>query len=132
MPSNRWNLIVYRAWAPLYDRLLERIFRPGREAAAHALALRSGERVLLVGVGTGLDLLLLPPGVTGLGVDLSPAMLVHARRRAPTAIDLRCGDAAELDVATGSFDAAVLNLVLSVSFEIAIYTGYFGGKGILP
>ena len=41
MPSNRWNLIVYRAWAPLYDRLLERLFRPGREPAAHALALRS-------------------------------------------------------------------------------------------
>ena len=114
MPSNRWNLIVYRAWAPLYDGLLERLFRPGREAAAQALALRSGERVLLVGVGTGLDLPLLPPGVTGLGVDLSPSLLAHARRRAPATVDLHCGDAAVLDVATASFDAAILNLVLSV------------------
>lgn len=114
MPSNRWNLVVYRAWAPLYDRMLERIFRPGREAAAQALALRPGERVLLVGVGTGLDLPLLPPGVTGLGVDLSPSMLAHARRRVPPTVELRCGDAAELDVPTSSFDAAILNLVLSV------------------
>jgi len=114
VPSNRWNLIVYRAWAPVYDRLLERLFRPGRKAATRALALRSGERVLLVGVGTGLDLPLLPSGVTGLGVDLSPSMLAHARRRVPPTVELRCGDAAELDVPTGSFDAAILNLVLSV------------------
>lgn len=70
--------------------------------------------MLLVGVGTGLDLPLLPPGVSGLGVDLSPSMLAHARRRAPATIDLHRGDAAALDVATASFDAAVLNLVLSV------------------
>jgi phosphatidylethanolamine/phosphatidyl-N-methylethanolamine N-methyltransferase len=78
------------------------------------LALQPGERVLLVGVGTGLDLPLLPPGVTGLGVDLSPSMLMQARRRVPPTVELRCGDAAELDVPTGSFDAAILNLVLSV------------------
>ena len=70
--------------------------------------------MLLVGVGTGLDLALLPPGVTGLGVDLSPSMLMHARRRVPDTVELRCGDAAKLEVPTGSFDAAVLNLVLSV------------------
>lgn len=114
MPSNRWNLVVYRAWSPLYDRVLERVFRPGREAAARALDLRPGERVMLVGVGTGLDLPYLPFGVTGLGVDLSPSMLAHARRRVPPRVELRCRDAAELDVPTGSFDAAILNLVLSV------------------
>jgi hypothetical protein len=42
VPSNTWNRIVYRAWAPLYDRLLARFFLPGREAAARALALRAG------------------------------------------------------------------------------------------
>lgn len=114
MPTNRWNLIVYRAWAPVYDRLLERTFRPGRARAAQILALRPGERVLLVGVGTGLDLPLLPPGVTGLGVDLCPSMLAHARRRAFPDVELRRGDAARLDVPTGSLDAAILNLVLSV------------------
>jgi phosphatidylethanolamine/phosphatidyl-N-methylethanolamine N-methyltransferase len=114
VPSNRWNLIVYRAWAPVYDRLLERTFRPGRARAAQILALQPGERVLLVGVGTGLDLPLLPPGVTGLGVDLSPSMLAHARRRASRNVELRRGDSSKLDVPTGSFDAAILNLVLSV------------------
>ncbi len=117
MPSNTWNRIVYRAWAPLYDRLLARFFRPGREAAARALALRAGERVLLVGVGTGEDLPLLPAGVEAVGVDLSPSMLQRARRLAstlPAAVELRQGDAANLDLAPASFDAVILNLVLSV------------------
>jgi ubiquinone/menaquinone biosynthesis C-methylase UbiE len=117
VPSNTWNRIVYRAWAPLYDRLLARFFRPGREAAARALALRTGERVLLVGVGTGEDLPLLPAGVEAVGVDLSPSMLQRARRLAstlPAAVELREGDAANLDLAPASFDAVILNLVLSV------------------
>ena len=117
MPSNAWNRVVYRAWAPVYDRLLGRVFRPGRAAAARLLALRAGERVLLVGVGTGQDLPFLPAGVLALGVDLSRPMLERARRRLPTVpaqVDLRQGDAAILDVATGSFDAAILSLVLSV------------------
>jgi len=117
MPSNRWNLIAYRAWAPVYDRLLERFFRPGREAAARALGVQPGERVLLVGVGTGLDLPFLPRGVEALGVDLSAPMLDRAHRRACEAaadVDLRVADAASLGVPTGYFDAAVLNLILSV------------------
>jgi phosphatidylethanolamine/phosphatidyl-N-methylethanolamine N-methyltransferase len=117
VPSNRWNLVVYRAWAPVYDRLLQRFFAPGRAAAARALELRPGERVLLVGVGTGEDLPLLPAGVTAIGIDLSEPMLQRARRRLPetaASVALRQGDAAALDLPTASFDAVILNLVLSV------------------
>lgn len=117
MPSNRWNLIIYRVWAPIYDRALEGVFRPGRAAAARALALQPGERVILVGVGTGQDLPLLPAGVTAVGIDLSEPMLARARRRALTAqstLTLRQGDAADLPGQTGGYDAAVLTLVLSV------------------
>jgi len=81
------------------------------------LAPRAGERILLVGVGTGADLPLLPEGVRAVGVDLSPAMLARARARLPLAgreIVLEEGDAQALPHQSGSFDAAVLNLVLSV------------------
>jgi phosphatidylethanolamine/phosphatidyl-N-methylethanolamine N-methyltransferase len=117
MPSSRWNLIVYRAWAPVYDRLLRRFFAPGRATAAQVLGLRPGERVLLVGVGTGEDLPLLPPDISAVGVDLSEPMLKRAERQLPgaaAAVELRQGDAAALDLETASFDAAILNLVLSV------------------
>lgn len=109
--------MIYRAWAPVYDRLLQRFFAPGRAAAVQTLDPRPGERVLLVGVGTGEDLPLLPAGVTAVGIDLSEPMLERARKRLPhtaATVDLRLGDAAALDLATASFDAVILNLVLSV------------------
>jgi hypothetical protein len=72
--------MVYLAWAPVYDRVLQRFFAPGRTTAVRILDLRPGERVLLVGVGTGQDLPLLPAGVSAVGVDLSEHMLRRAAR----------------------------------------------------
>jgi ubiquinone/menaquinone biosynthesis C-methylase UbiE len=115
--TNERNRFVYRLWAPVYDSVLSRFFRPGRIRAMELLAPRAGERVLLVGVGTGADLPLLPEGVQAVGVDLSPAMLSRARARLPLAgreIVLEEGDAQALPHQNGSFDAAVLNLILSV------------------
>lgn len=117
VPSNEWNLLAYRAWAPVYDLLFQRLARPGRVAAARALAVRPGETVLVVGVGTGQDLDLLPAGARVVGVDLSQPMLARAdaRARARTGeVGLLVGDAGHMPVATGMFDAAILGLVLSV------------------
>jgi phosphatidylethanolamine/phosphatidyl-N-methylethanolamine N-methyltransferase len=115
--TNRSNRFVYRLWAPVYDALLARLFREGRRRAMAVAALRPAERVLLVGVGTGADLALLPPGVFALGVDLSEAMLRRARARLPLAgreVVLQVGDAQALPVQGGTFDVALLNLILSV------------------
>lgn len=115
--SNRHNLAIYKIWAPFYDHALERFFAPGRRRAFELLSLRPGERVLLLGVGTGSDLPLLPEGVEAVGIDLSPHMLARARAKLPLAgrdIELLQGDAQELLVAPGTFDAVVLNLILSV------------------
>ncbi|WP_307849605.1 class I SAM-dependent methyltransferase [Qaidamihabitans albus] len=66
--------------------------------------------VLEVAVGTGLNLPLYPDDVRVTGVDLSPAMLEHARRRAGEtgrAADLHEGDAQRLDFPDDSFDTVV-------------------------
>lgn len=115
--NNRWNQFVYRLWAPVYDAVLERLFRQGRRSAMERLGLRAGERVCLVGVGTGADLLYLPKGVNGIGVDLSEAMLARAEKKLPIAgcdIQLRIGDAQALPLDHAGFDAVILNLILSV------------------
>ena len=115
--TNRWNRFIYRLWAPVYDRVLGRFFLPGRKRAMTILALKPGERVLLVGVGTGADLELLPEGVTAVGTDLSPEMLRHCRSRLPLPgreVTLIQGDAQQLQVDEAAFDAAVFNLILSV------------------
>jgi ubiquinone/menaquinone biosynthesis C-methylase UbiE len=109
--------VVYLAWAPVYDWVLLRFFAHGRATAIRILALRPGERVLLVGVGTGQDLPLLPAGVSAVGVDLSKPMLRRAERRltdSAARVELRLADAAALEMPSSSFDAVVLNLVLSV------------------
>ena len=115
--NNRWNRFVYGLWAPVYDAALEWLFSPGRKRAMDLVGLRAGERVCLVGIGTGTDLFFLPEGVDGVGVDLSEAMLAQAERKLPIAgckIELRVGDAQALPLDDGVFDAVVLNLILSV------------------
>jgi phosphatidylethanolamine/phosphatidyl-N-methylethanolamine N-methyltransferase len=116
--TNAWNKFIYRLWSPVYDPLFDRFFvRGARRRSIGVLNLQRGERVLIPGVGTGVDLPLLPEGVTGLGIDLSTHMLAQARRKLPLPgreIELREGDAQLLAVDTGSFDAAILHLVLSV------------------
>jgi phosphatidylethanolamine/phosphatidyl-N-methylethanolamine N-methyltransferase len=115
--TNRRNRITYRLWAPVYDALLARFFRPGRVRAMRLLEARAGQRLLLVGVGTGADLPLLPAGVQAVGIDLSAAMLARAKARLPLPdreISLVEADAQTLRYETAAFDAVVLNLILSV------------------
>ena len=51
---------AYRRYAPVYDALFGPVLQPGRKAVIDALGCRAGERVLEVGVGTGLSLPLYP------------------------------------------------------------------------
>lgn len=115
--TNRWNQFIYRLWAPIYDSTVNHFFMPGRKRAMELLDLKRGEKVLLVGVGTGADLPLLPSGVDATGIDLSPEMLAKARLklgRCPASVKLIQGDAQALLMDEAPFDAVILNLILSV------------------
>jgi ubiquinone/menaquinone biosynthesis C-methylase UbiE len=115
--TNRWNQFIYRLWAPIYDSTVDRMFLPGRKRALNLLELHPGEQVLIVGIGTGADLPLLPPGVKVTGIDLSLEMLGKCRlklSRCPAPFKLIEGDAQTLLVEPASFDAVILNLILSV------------------
>lgn len=115
--TNAGNRFVYRLWSPVYDRAMGRVFDAGRRRALALLDLQPGEHVILVGVGTGVDLPLLPEGVSALGVDLSPAMLARATARLPLPgreVVLQQGDAQSLAAEDRTFDAAILSLILCV------------------
>ncbi len=73
--------VAYRRYARVYDALFGPIFQPGREHVVQALNCRPGERVLEVGVGTGLSLPLYPRDTRVTGIDLSDDMLGKARSR---------------------------------------------------
>lgn len=70
----------------------------------------------LPGVGTGLDLQLLPPVACVVGVDLTPEMLERARRAGGVNVpSLLLGDAQRMPIADAACDAVVLHLILSVA-----------------
>lgn len=107
-----WNRTRYTFWAPLYDFVAR--FGRQRRRSISLLALQPGERVLLVGAGTGADLPLLPMGVEVLATDLTPAMPERARPRMRPGIELRVMNGQALDLPDASFDAVILHLIVAV------------------
>ncbi|QYC42460.1 Demethylmenaquinone methyltransferase [Nonomuraea coxensis DSM 45129] len=95
-------------------------FGGGRRAAftrvAAAARPRPGDRVLDVGCGTGYLTRVLAPvvGPDGhvTGLDPSPAMVDHARRRAPRNCDYVEGVGQDLPFPDGSFDVVVSSLAV--------------------
>lgn len=110
--SNAWNQLRYSVWAPAYDLVGRRFDRYRRESLAR-LDLRAGQRLLLVGAGTGDDLPYVPAGVRTFATDLTPAMLSRARGKSVEA-RLAVMDGHRLAVKPEAFDAAVLHLILAV------------------
>lgn len=114
--TNRWNRARYTLYAPFYDLMVRRLGR-GRRRAVELLDVQPGERVLIDGCGTGLDLELLPRDCVVTAIDLTPAMVEKTRARAAAlgmSIDARVMDAARLDFADGTFDCVLLHLILAV------------------
>lgn len=113
--ATRWNRLRYGLYAPVYDRVAR--FGAQRRRAVELLDPRPGERLLIVGAGTGADLPYLPPDVEVVALDITPAMVRRAAARAKALdreIELHVMDAQALDLASGSFDAAVLHLIVAV------------------
>jgi phosphatidylethanolamine/phosphatidyl-N-methylethanolamine N-methyltransferase len=115
LDTNRWNRLRYTLWAPLYDRAVR--FGRQRRRSVGLLELRPGERVLIVGAGTGADLPFIPEGVDVVAGDITPAMVARIRRRAA-----RLGREVRAEVMDGQalpfpdavFDAVVMHLIVAV------------------
>lgn len=113
--TNAWNRVRYTLLAPVYDAVAG--FRAQRRRSLELLGLRPGERVLVVGCGTGLDLEWIPAGVETVAGDLTPAMVERTRARAARLgkpVVARVMDAQDLGLPDASFDAVVLHLILAV------------------
>jgi len=114
--TDLWHRIAYTNGAPVYN-ILTRGFRKRRRRSIELAAIRPGERVLIVGAGTGLDLDFIPRGAEITAVDITPAMLLRLRRRARglgLAVDARVMDGRAMAFPDGAFDVVILHLILSV------------------
>lgn len=113
-----WNRLRYTFWARFYDRLVAPVgFEDLRRRSIEHLRLGPGDRVLIVGAGTGLDLPHFPPAIAITATDVTPAMLNRLERRAAElglTVAARVLDARRLPFADEAFDAVVMHLVLAV------------------
>lgn len=107
--------LSYSLIAPLYDRAVERPLLKARTRSLRGLPVDMPGNVLVSGVGTGLDLPLLPALHRYTALDFNAAMLVRALPRgANLDIDWVLGDSMALPFADAHFDHAVLHLILAV------------------
>lgn len=101
---------AYDAWLGHYERWM------GLQEIRRRLLAEASGATLELGVGTGINLPLYPPGVELTAIDLSPRMLQVARDRASRLgmhVAFGVDDASRLPYADESFDTAVATLVLS-------------------
>ena len=107
--------LSYTLLAPFYDLFAGTAFAGARRASLAALPGNNHDRVLVNGVGSGLDLPFLPPANSYVGLDLTRAMLARSLRRAAglefSAVQ---GDSLALPFRSASFDHAILHLILAV------------------
>lgn len=116
-----WNRLRYTFWAPFYDWIVGAVgFSESRRRSIERLRLEAGDRVLLVGAGTGLDLDYLPRAASITALDVTPAMLDRLERRSARTgrtVSARIMDARQLSFADAEFDAVVMHLILAVMPE---------------
>ncbi len=110
---------AYRRWAGVYDRVFGSVSAVGRRRAVQAVNETPGERLVEMGVGTGLALPHYSRRKRVTGIDLSSDMLALARARVDRenlahVERLEIGDAENTGLDPASFDVAVAMFVASV------------------
>jgi phosphatidylethanolamine/phosphatidyl-N-methylethanolamine N-methyltransferase len=109
---------VYDKLAKVYDLIFGPTLHPGRLQAIQRMNIQPGERVLEVGVGTGINLSLYPKLCSVTGIDFSGSMLEKARERTAKKsirnVRLLQMDAADLKFADDSFDIVYAPYLISV------------------
>jgi phosphatidylethanolamine/phosphatidyl-N-methylethanolamine N-methyltransferase len=109
---------VYEKLASVYDLAFGPTLQPGRKRALERMNIQPGERVLEVGVGTGINLSLYPKPCAVTGIDFSSSMLEKARERifreGLRNLRLLQMDAADLKFADDSFDIVYAPYLISV------------------
>jgi phosphatidylethanolamine/phosphatidyl-N-methylethanolamine N-methyltransferase len=112
-------IAAYRRYAPMYDKLFGAVLEPGRRAMAEAVSMAGPQRILEVGVGTGLTLHRYPASCRTTGIDICEDMLAIAVRRAACLrhrdIRLEAMDAEAMRFDDGAFDCVTVPYVLSVT-----------------
>ena len=109
---------VYEKLASVYDVLFGPTLHASRVEAIKRIGIHSGDRVLEVGVGTGINAPLYPRDCWVTGIDISASMLEKAQERVTRQrthhVHLLQMDAAALDFPDNSFDIVYASYLINV------------------
>lgn len=109
---------VYEKLSHVYDFIFGPTLHPGRVQAIQRMSIQPGDRMLEVGVGTGINAALYPRDCFVTGIDLSDPMLERARerilRKGIRNVRVLAMDAAGMKFADGSFDIVYAPYLISV------------------
>jgi len=112
---------LYDLWSRFYDATFGALVHSRHLRAMDELRLSPGDRVLDLGVGTGMTLPRYPHDVRVVGMDLSAGMLNKARHKCAQDglehVQLIQGDAMHPPFADGSFDHVLIAHTVSVVSE---------------
>ena len=109
---------IYAGYSNIYDALFKRFFYPRIKHAITYMDIKPGDRVLDVGVGTGLSLSEFPHNCKVVGIDLSTAMLRKAKDKIGSQrlnhIKVMSMDAMRMSFKDDSFDKVFISHVVTV------------------
>lgn len=109
---------IYHSYSNVYDFLFKSFFHPRQKRALSEVTFKPGERILDVGVGTGLSLPLYPRDCHVTGIDLSASMLKQAQKKVEKLglenVSLHEMDACNLKFDDDTFDYVVATHIISV------------------
>ena len=116
MNATIWNKIRYTMYLPFYD-LIAKSFDSLRKKSIGKLDIKDGEKVLIVGAGTGLDLKYFPSGARITATDITPGMISRLDQKAhELGLDVKSMvmDGHALEFEDGNFDHVLLHLIIAV------------------
>ena len=108
------TLKTYRLFSGSYDFVFGPIFHPGRKQAVRLANDRPGQRILEVGVGTGLSLPHFRADAEVIGIDVSAEMLAKARHRVERRQLRQVKELLEMDAENTSFETSSFDAVLAL------------------
>jgi phosphatidylethanolamine/phosphatidyl-N-methylethanolamine N-methyltransferase len=107
----------YTLLAPVYDSIVSGPIDAYRSKSLARIKDTKNKQILINGIGSGLDIPYLADDAVYTGIDITPAMLARAEKRAasyPINICFQVADSHDLPFENNSFDAVIMHLILAV------------------
>lgn len=114
--TNSWNKIRYTLYSPAYD-LIGKLLNKMRYKSIKRLGIENGDKVLIIGGGTGLDLNYIESNCSVVATDITPAMVEKMRKRGAKLhlnLSTQVMDAQHLSFPDEYFDKIILHLIIAV------------------